>query len=299
MVAYFAGLVGQSGSRDEDGHRTYTLDFRVITDTILDGPEIVGGCPGLYLPGEVYSIDNDYDPWAFCTPELTIRVHPQEEEGEPTIHWIVSQTFTTKPRKRCQDTTIENPLLEPYTISGDFVHQQKEQTKDRFGNPLNYSNHELITGALVEDKYSYPTITIGYNASIIPFSTYVLLINKLNDATLWGVPRRCVRFADVKWERLLYGVCFYYYKTTYTFEVNIDGFDVDIQNCGTTHLKQGGNIENPKDFIVYKDDNDENAVCLLGLDGYVIEDIADVVYLRPEIAKEGNLLLLGIPTVLE
>lgn len=299
MAAFINGIVGQGGSRDEDGHRTYTLDIHVKTDSIFDGPQVAMACPGLFQPGDVYSQDNDLDSWAFCTPELTCRVHKDENEGEPTLDWIVTQTFTTKPRRRCQDTQIENPLLEPYTISGDFIHQQKEQTQDRFGNPLNYTNHEQIRGAEVEDKYSYPTVTIGMNLAVIPFSTYVLLINKVNDATLWGMPRRCIRLADVKWERLLYGVCFYYYKTTYTFEANIDGFDPVIQNVGTTVLKEGGNPANPKDFIVYKDDLDENGVALLDEDGKAITDIADAVYLTPEIAKEGNLLLLGIPTVLE
>lgn len=300
MAAFVKGLVGQSSSRDEEGHRTYTVDLHVKTTDPLDGPQIVMSCPDLYQPGDVYDCDNDLDSWAFCTPELSCRIHRDENEGEPTLDWIVTQTFTTKPRKRCQETSIENPLLEPYTISGDFVHQTKEMVKDRFGNPLNYTNHEQIRGSQVERKYSYPTINIGINFSVIPFSTYVLLINRLNDATLWGVPRRCIRLSDVKWERLLYGVCFYYYKTTYTFEVNIDGFDEEIQNVGTTVLKEGGNVENPKDFTPYKDPlTDENGVALLGLDGKAIDDIADAVYLKPEIEKEGNLLLLGIPIVLE
>lgn len=315
MTAYLMGLKNQSFQRDEEGHRTYELTWQFHTDDYLDGPETVLQAVNLLFPvGGMYSLDNDLDPWAFCTPDLTIAPHSDIEEGEPVKNWIVTNKYTTKPMHRCNTTTIDNPLLEPYNISGDFVHVSREMKVDKDGNPLYHPNYEPILGPEVEEKISHPSVSISFNSAVLPLAVFNLLINKVNDAPLWGFPERCVRFTDAKWERALYGVCFYYYKVQYTFEMNIDTFDKKIPAIGMKHLPFGGNKNNPEDYVIYKDLAGENAGpvaltdwgALASQEGFHIDPIDGKPKFYPSnnyiqtvrLAKEGNLLLLGIPSTI-
>ena len=307
-------------TRDEQGHRTYELSWLFRTDSHLDGPETVLQTANLLFPvGSAYSLDNDYDPWAFCTPDLSISVHPDMQEGEPCTSWIISNKYTTKPMNRCNDTQIDNPLLEPYSISGDFTHVSREMKLDRFGKPLLHVNFERMIGPEVEEKISYPTVSISFNAASLPLSLITLLLNKVNDAPLWGFPARCVRFTDAKWERVLFGVCFYYYKLSYTFETNLETFDKMIPAVGTRTLLPRSIPFIKSSYAVQKDQLGENEgpVALTFYGGvadankkpYIInekyenlnpQDLPDSLHgpciQRRQIAQQANLLLLGIPT---
>ncbi len=290
-----------SCERDEVGHRTYTIDWLIRLEDPLDGPaHILANWP-LAAVGSTYSFGNDSDPWAWCTPMLNIAPHPDNTPGDPILDFIVTQKWTTNPSWRCQIAPIENPLLEPFQLSGESVNEQFEPSVDRFGAPLVFPNKEPITGPLIEQKRSRPSINITFNTVNLPLATYVNLINKVNDAPLWGLAARCVRFQDAKWERLVYGTCFYYFRVTYTFEFDINTFDKKIPAYGSLVLKPGGNPNNPQDFIVYKNpSDDEPGIAALDFLGRAVNPEANYfqAILQPQIAEQGNLLLLGIPAVL-
>lgn len=287
-----------SATRDEQGHRVYTVDWLINLENPLDGPaHILANWP-LPVVGAPYSFGNDSDPWAFCTPELNIAPHSDVTEGDPILDYIVTQKWSTNPGWRCQTFPIENPLLEPVQYSGDFVHEQIQKSEDIHGNPLIYPNYEPIAGQLVEQKFSYPTINITFNSATLPLSTYALLVNRLNDRPLWGVPARCIRFADAKWERLVYGTCFYYFRTTYSFEINIDTFDPVIPAFGNKCLRDGGDRNNPEDYVLFKNRDGDYTGTMLDAEGKSVNDKALQYKLRPQLAKVGNLLLLGIPPTL-
>lgn len=320
MTAYLQGLKNQSLQRDDEGHRTYELMWHYRTDDYLDGPETVLQMVNTLHPvGSAYLEGNDYDPWAFRTPELSIAPHRDIKEGDPIADWIVTSKFTTKPMFRCNDTTIDNPLLEPVSISGDFVHVSREQKTDKTGKPLLHVNFEPMIGPEVEEKISFPAITLAFNSATLPISIINLLINKVNDAPLWGLPKRCVRFTDCKWERILYGVCFYYFKMTYTFETNFETFDKLIPAVGYKTRLAGSLPGFPSSFAVQKDVLGENEGSVIlnvfgdladpaktplivdasgNIENPTTGDPLGPLMQRREIAKEGNLLLLGIPSTL-
>ena len=61
-----------SAQRDDDGHRTYMITFRVEgspgtspTQIDGDGPEQVTNASGLPKVGDAWSYGTDNDPWAF------------------------------------------------------------------------------------------------------------------------------------------------------------------------------------------------------------------------------------------
>jgi hypothetical protein len=300
--------------RDEDGHRTYEIDWHVqtalyehnIAHILANWPLFGVGHP--YQLAALWPESIGVDTWAFLTPTLNIAPHPDVAEYSKCRDWVVTQVWTTKHSWRCNVFPVENPLLEPVHLTGDFVHETREMTVDKDGKPLRFPNFEPITGPLTENRISYPTLSITFNSAGLPITTYTLLMNNVNDAVLWGLPPRCVRFVDAKWERKVYGRCGYYFTITYTFEINQNTFDNEIPAQGSMErVNLSADYMNPESFIRAKSKSGENISVPLDINGSRLEKIGmtpggDPIWrypqhiLKPKIYKEGNLLLLGIPS---
>lgn len=302
--------------RDEEGHRYYEIDWHIATTSqhqniahiLSNWPLFAVGSPFVLTGAWPEAVGTDL--WAFCTPELNIAPHRDVKEYAGVFNWVVTQFWSTKQSWRCHTFPIENPLLEPKHITGDFVHEQRSTNVDRFGKPLLHPNFQPITGPATERRYSYPTVTISWNQSNLPLSTIVNLINKVNDAELWGLPARRVRFSDAKFERKVYGSCSYYWNVAYTFEFDEKGFDIPVPAEGTKVYSGSGSPYDPRNFIPAKSDTDENESIPLDYLGrrLVFRGInpttgqAEYLYGQhvqtPEVIEQGNLLLLDIPATL-
>lgn len=288
-----------SGRRDEDGHRTYKVVSLVRDNGVggIAGPATVLSTPGLPLVGSVWNFGTDLDIWAFCTPRAEVSIHQEREGDAPPITWRVSQEFTTNPRKRCGDTPIEDPLLEPDRISGTFVKYTKEVTKDRQGRPIKSSSHEIISGPQVEFDFSNATVRIEQNVADLELDLITQLQNRVNDSTLWGLEKRKIKLSNTPWERKYIGECDVYYTRVLEFDVDFEGFDKEPLDEGTKVLNghwadtiaerdqdqcrsldepDPGSLwtldcidgsqpdkDNPQHFIQYKDRNGENATVIL------------------------------------
>lgn len=315
MAATLLGRMDWGVSREKDGHRDYNIKWRVKTDLSTEGPATVLACPGLPAVGSAWSFGFDSDAWAFCHPDWKIST---ELQGEPNYHWIVEQTFSTKPLKRCQDSSIENPLLEPPRLNGSFVKYVREAHKDRFNVPLKTPSHEMLKGPVVEFDEDRPTVHVEVTKLTLPLGTITPLFNTLNDATLWGLGARKVKLSTGSWKRLLYGTCTFYFVISYEFEINFRGFDKDVPAFGYKCLKgwmpgsrfspldplgidpdtSKANHLNPKNFEAYKDINGENTGCFMDEYGRPVEDKDDIYDIHIEKYEESNLLVLGIPPTL-
>lgn len=222
------------GERDSEGHRTYNVTH-LVECSVDYGPARVMLCPGLPVIGAKWRFKNDRDDWAFCTPERKVIVH-ETKEGHPTTTWRVDDTFTTKPGRRCQDTSIENPLLEPANISGSFVKYTKEATHDWQGNPIQSSSHEPLKGPQLEFDESRMTVKIEQNTLSLQFWLLANFMNMLNDQPLWGMPKRCIKVDGISWQRKLYGRCHFYYTRSLDFDINFETFDREVPDEGTKVL---------------------------------------------------------------
>lgn len=310
------------GERDDEGHRTYTIAHRVKTTDPLDGPNTVMQCPGLPAIGATWNFGNDVDVWAFCLPSMKVDLFKQRP-GHPHRHWLVSQRFTTKPLKRCQDASIEDPLLEPQKISGSFVKYTKEVFRDRFGNYIKSSSHEMIRGPQVEFDANRPQVNIEQNVPTLELDLLASMVDTVNDTPLWGLGTRRIKLSEAAWERKYFGQCSIYFTRQLGFDIAWEGWDREIVDEGTKALN-GRNVNgvwtienfkdgtvpdknNPLHFIRYKDGNGEIArVILNGLGEPAREATATgtgTSFAPGQIAvdyySEANLLLLGIPTDLE
>lgn len=223
--------------RDEEGYREYNIVYQVIGET-TDGPATVLNTLGLPVPGSAWIIDNDVDLWVWC--RAVTEVTPVISDGDPNTHWHVSFIFSNKPpdfkRQRCQDVPIEDPILEPAKISGTFHKYTLEASYDRFGNPILNSAHEPIRGPVVEFDDSRPTVRIEQNIPALNWAALVAMRDTVNDAPLWGLPRRCIKLSNISWERKFYGQCYLYYTRILEFDINHETWDRNVMDEGNKML---------------------------------------------------------------
>jgi hypothetical protein len=312
---------------DEEGHRTYYVTYLVRTDDSADGPEVVSGAAGLPAVGSAYSVGNDSNPWAFCrrNEEITIA---EDQDHEPAVMWQVEKVFSTLPMTRCQDTSIEDPLLEPDRISGGSVTYTEEAVKDRNGDLILTSSLERIRGPQVEFDAGRHTVHVEQNVADLELDLLAEMLHKLNDATLWGLDARKIKFSKYGWRRLIYGVCDFYYVRLLDFDIRFDGFDRIVPDEGTKVLagewvdddtgtgsdevdwvyvaEDWADKDNPQHFYRFKDPHGDPCRVLLdgaGLPANVRTSetgtgVGTAGEIEIEKYDEDDLLLLGIPTTL-
>lgn len=305
MAAINLGPFAISFERDEEGYRVHSISFKVKSDDLDDLPRDLLATTGLPQTGDAWNFGNDSDAWSFCYPNVKATpLHPEEEAG---YWWRFDYKFSNKPLKRCQTSSIEDPLLEPQKIGGSFVRYMKEAKKDRNGKAILSSSHERIQG--IQQNAGRHNVIVEQNVSSLGLATVAALENHLNDATLWGVSARRVLFASWSWERKLYGICTYYYTRRFEFEVRHnpdDTFDMDdVPDMGFRELDTtivGADKDNPEHFRYIKDKAGENTPVPLMLDGNgnVNTDPVGAPAFIPtiELYDEANLLTLGIPSSL-
>lgn len=304
MAAILVGRIGWGYKGSREGDREYFARHLVQTTDPQDGPATVLYCPGLPAVGSFWALGNDMDAWAYCTPEATVS---PKYDDEICTWWVVEQAFSTRPIYRCQTDSIENPLNEPMQLSGSFVKYTKEVSLDKNGNAILNSAKEPLSGQELEFDHHRATVRIQKNILSLPLTTYTNMMNKVNDATLWGCDPRCVKLSNVSWERKLYGVCTYYYTVTYEFDIDFETFDKEVADRGRRTLLMppptGVPLAtwklNPKNYVIAKDLLDENAgVMLLDGAGNTWDGTGTPGKIQVQYYKEANFLTLGIPTSL-
>ena len=298
------GQTTWSVNRTKENHKEYTIIFLVKADP-LDGPHTILNAPGLPLTGSTWNFDNDFDPWAFCLP--TTKCTPILT-GKPNRIWQVEKTFSTDiPSRRCQDTEIEDPLLEPMKVRGTFNRTRREATKDLNGDFLVSSSWERISGPLVEHDVSYPAVMIEQNVVDLQLSLVTNLIHHVNNHALWGLPARTVKFSEFSWERKIFGSCYYYYTRSMVFETDPEGWDREVPDEGTLFLRGewqegvwtllgGPDPDDPRDFVRAVDQY-ENILPKAFLNGSG-QPASEPFVKTLQIYPGDNLFALGIPTTL-
>lgn len=280
-----------SMTRDAYGHRTYKITYRVRGES-TDGPATALLTPGLPQPGDSWLIDSDFDLWAWCRADADVR---PVVEDEPNEFWDVTLTFSSQPpdprQYRCQDTPIEDPLLEPPRISGGTVRYTEELTRDRNGAPILNSAFQRIRGPQVEFDRNRPTVRIDMNVPVLNLALLAGMVDKVNSATLWGLPPRTIKFSNYDWERRYYGTCLVYYHLALYFDIRYETFDRVLLDEGDMALNghwdettrnwildningSAPDPNNPAHFMRMKDANDENITVVLDGAGQPVDNVS-------------------------
>jgi len=292
MPAIVHGRLDWDLRRDREGHREYFIQWLCETDNIDDGPLDVLMAPDLPVVGSWWEYGSDNDPWAFCTPEASVKPVFNKEAGH---WWIVENFFSTRPLRRCQDSTYEDPLSEPYRISGSFNPYTRESFFDKDGKPLRNSAFEAYRGPEVEFDDSKPQVTIGWNMPELPLALTAQLMHNVNDAFMWGLGPRCVKLSSMKFQRQLFGTCNYFYAVDFEFDIDYNTFDRWVPDYSMMRLKDGGTATNPTHYVRAKDDSGENVKIYLNGSGDPATSEATIFIHKFQKYKSSNLFLLGIP----
>ena len=295
MSASVVGMLEWDMKRDRDGHRDYFIRWLLKTDSPDDGPGTVMNAPELPYVGSYWDYGNESDVWAFCTPETTIK---PIIVNEPNTWWTLDNNFSTRPLKRCQDNTYEDPLSEPYRIGGTFNPEKAERYYDKNGKFLMNSAKEPFRGPEVEFDTSKPTVSIGMNLATLPLATYTQLMHCVNDSSLWGLSARCVKLSAMRFQRLLYGTCSYYYSVDLDFDIDFNTFDRKLIDSGVRSLKSGGTATDQRDYRMNRSDEGDVVRYFLDGNGGLLSNTNSPVVLTFQVYNTANLLLLGIPSTL-
>lgn len=317
-----------SVSRDRDGEREYTIKYYVLADSVSVGPAEVLATTGLPAAGDSWSEPGAADIYATCKLDAEVVPLSGVQEGEPFQWWLVTFKFSTKADdERCKDQQIDNPLLRPQEISGGFTKYQEEATIDRNGLAITNSAFEQFKGPQIEFDHGRPTVKINQNVPLLELSLITSMQDTVNDASLWGLPARCIKLTNISWEKKYYGLCFAYYQRTFEFDIRFDTFDRDLLDEGTKVLHGHWATDtsrypagawvldtvatdtfiapdptNPADFDRFKDRQGENATVILDGSGQPsgvplgTGTSLPPGYIHVEFYQQSNFLLLGVPT---
>lgn len=235
MAAVLEGVQTVACSVDSEGFTEYRIVYKVQVQ-YGDGPATARNCPGLPVVGSFWSYGNEVDVFAYRMPDVDVRIH-DEKEGEWGQWYLVAHRYSTKSMgNRCLDQNIDEPLLAPPEISGNFQKYHEEITRDRFGNQLVTSSHEQIRGAQVEFDRNRFQLRIVQNVPTSQIDILAAMDNTLNTYPLWGMPARTIKLSVTGITPQYRGRCQVYYKRELDFEVRADGFDRTVRDEGTKFL---------------------------------------------------------------
>lgn len=309
MTVLVKDITKWSFEADDQGYALYTLTIRVFADG-NEGPLTIASAAGLPQWGDPWDYFGEFDEFSTRTPAVRIERASGTRDQGPATQYDLTFTFTNKPldptRQRCNDTPIDDPLLEPAKISFDTVQDKEEALYDRFGASITNSAHEVIRGPQNEWDIGRIHISIEHNSPISEAALCFSMLNSVNEDWLWGCPPRTIRLKKVSIKKAYYGQCYLYFVRTFELEVNWRGWDRDILDEATKVLKghwgsqsvtgtgTGGEAvwvletidglppdpENPAHFIRAKDRNDENMKIVLngaGLPATLVQQSLTVV----------------------
>lgn len=281
-----------SMTEDEEGHRDYAVLWQVHTDGPTYGPDHALYCPGLPAPGASLNIGNTVDPWAFYQRKGSAKLKSRDQNKSV---FLVETNFSTRPIRRCQSSQSQDPLLEPHQVRGSADAFMREAMGDKDDKPLLYSSNERIRGPAVQIEDGWPTIEVQQNVAWINLAFLGQYRYATNVTTFWGCPARTLKCKTINWERVLYGTCYFFFRVTTTFQLNLQTWDLRILDEGDMVLVPGSN---PPQFRRAKDAYEENVHVLLDGNGNALAPGDPEVYLEKRVLRELDFSVVGWPPAL-
>ena len=214
---------------DDKAHRVYKVTYLVESDDLAFDEEVSGiplaneavdaalNAPNMPRAGDFYgSVERDGFTWAYCLPDAVVRKAPSLA-NQPGQFYTVEKTFTTRPIERRLDLERGDPLLEDIRVSGSTIRFQEEAVYDRNNKRIVNSALEQIRGEQNKWDMSRPVFRVEQQVYDLDHERIMSMMNCVNDAPLWGLPKRCLKLSDFTYSEL-YVHFRKFYSRVLTFE---------------------------------------------------------------------------------
>ena len=272
---------------EEDGNETYTLKWKVETTSRLDGPDVAWSAAGLPLCGSSLNVGNTVNPWAFFQCKGDAKLLNVEASRKL---WDMTTVFSTRPIKRCQDSKISDPLLEPHRVKGTFAQTMEEALADKDGDPIENTVKQRFTGPQVQIPRSRPVVEVEMNVAWINLAWMAEYADAVNSNVQWGQPIRTIKCTVGPWERVLYGTCSYYFVVRFTFELKYETWDLKLPNLAN---RVRVNASDPWTYKAHKLVDEENSTTFVDATTGYATTTANFLTFR--VLKERDFSIVGWP----
>jgi len=291
--------------QDAEGNRTYKVTHQVLTSDKLDGPRSVALSMGIDYTTS-YSFGNEVDAGAYFTGGLSSLF--VEDQGARK-KYRVEVEYSTKAKKRCDEVQIDDPLLIPPDISGDFAQFQKPFIKDKDGRPYLNSSRQPFVDVPKDD--SRPTLKIKKNFASISLAQFVEYADAVNSDTFFGLPERIWKMQRIAWSRAFLGSCGPYYPVELEMHANWETWDFSEVDRGFYELVTDGSGSGSISVSGVSDCSGDKRVLITDARGHPLNEAspldgagkalgpcAELVYIEARGYRELPYAALGIPTSL-
>ncbi len=302
MAVTSVNVLQSVGGFNKDFSRSYTVTYRVITNSASDGPAVVctaAGLPRKYTP---YIIGNDIDTGVYCE-SVTAR---HEDWNASRLIWLVTVQYGSSSKKEHDDNEQQgSPLDTRAKWSGGHAQFQIVASQDKDGDAVKNSANQQYDPLPMKDN-SRPVINVVKNVANLDLNTWASYIDAVNDGTWWGLATRKLKCQSIQWQQMFHGSGTPYYQVTYEFHVKDDLWDYVILDAGYEHLINGG-----ADTDSIKDDNNVETSIPWPLNGSGValttaqkKTDSNYFWYKPgttagwRIYAEKDFSALGLPTVI-
>lgn len=221
---------GKRYSDNTDRVHEHTLTGRVTVNSLLDDGFLIG--QSLLVP-QLFSVH----PWQ---PDARLKSRSIEKESKTKWTWLVTLNYSTEQDEENEES--ENPTDDPPQVSITTVKGTKIIEKDITGkailNSLGFSPQNPL-----EIRQSTSVLRVIRNEDVLPERNEWL--DKINSEPFAGGDPGTVICSLLDAERA-YRNGTYYYKVTYEFEDDPDGWQPSLLNQ-SLYVKDGGNLVRAKD----------------------------------------------------
>lgn len=216
------------GGYGEDGVRTYTSQWIVVTNATTDGPPTVIRAGGLPTWGSGYAYQGDTD---LTCRVRSVRVALAEVE-KTRKKWLVTVGYSSKGDKKDQDPNEEgDPTNWNWRYSGSFTQFMVAPEKDIDDRPLvNTTKEPFLPPPEIEDGEQL--LVLEKNHPTISLTTWVNSRHKVNSVAMWNLGVRCVKLRQWAWAVKYTSPSESYIENTLTVGVRAFGYYYQPLNAG-------------------------------------------------------------------
>lgn len=232
---------GRSGSINQDGHKEYSVIYKVVSDNKRDGPAQARVAFGIPSVGDLYLAGNDFD-------NAAVVIGKEVNQGDSPFEWLVEVRYSTdlgqKPPQQ-----YNTPLDEPPDVNFGFQERRvlvpgyyntpgSPPADGAFQQGLFAPNGELFDPQ-PEVDVADPILSVRRNVQTIVYSDLMALANCVNSDVFQGATPRQLRFLPPSASRKYHRIIGYYWELSYSLAYRWETWDIQVLNQGTYYWSAG------------------------------------------------------------